>query len=67
MLSLIGFPEVIMSFDAVIETGSRNERFMATIYATNTLLIQKVIYTQDEFAHLFVEWMKKEKCRKTTQ
>jgi hypothetical protein len=55
-----------MSFDEAIEMGSRNERFMATIYAMNTLLIHKAIYTQYEFEQLFVEWMKKERRKKAT-
>jgi hypothetical protein len=54
-----------MSFDEAIEMASRDERFMATVYAMNTLLIHKGIYTQTEFESLFVEWMQKEQ-RKTS-
>jgi hypothetical protein len=54
-----------MSFDEAVELASRDERFMATVYAMNTLLIQKGIYTQKEFQTLFVEWVKKEQ-RKTS-
>lgn len=50
-----------MSFDEAIEVASRDERFMATIYAMNTLLIHKGIYTRGEFEQLFVEWMSKER------
>ena len=49
-----------MSFDEAIELASRDERFMATVYAMNTLLIHKGIYTKAEFEELFVEWVKKE-------
>jgi hypothetical protein len=34
-----------MSFDEIVELASRDERFMATVYAMNTLLIHKGIYT----------------------
>jgi hypothetical protein len=54
-----------MSFDKAIEIASRNERFMATVYAMNTLLIHKGIYSQEEFEALFVEWMNKEDRKKT--
>lgn len=49
-----------MSFDEAIELASRDERFMATVYAMNTLFIHKGIYTKAEFEGLFVEWVKKE-------
>jgi len=55
-----------MSFDEAIDLVSRDERFMATIYAMNSLLIHKGIYTQKEFEDLFVEWVKKEQRRKST-
>jgi hypothetical protein len=48
-----------MSFDELLLLASRDERFMATVYAMNTLLIHKGIYTRDEFEALFAEWMKK--------
>lgn len=40
---------------------------MATIYAMNTLLIHKGVYSQDEFEALFTEWVKKEERRKSHQ
>jgi hypothetical protein len=49
-----------MSFEQAIEIASREERFKATVYAINTLLIQKGIYTQEEFDRLFIEWVQKE-------
>ena len=35
---------------------SREERFMATVAAMNTLLIEKQIYTQEEFDEIFCNW-----------
>ena len=58
--------EVIMtsiSFDEALAVASRDEAFKATVYATNTLLIHKGIYTQEEFQTLFVEWVEKEQAR----
>jgi TPP-dependent indolepyruvate ferredoxin oxidoreductase alpha subunit len=49
-----------MSFEQAIELATREERFMATVYAMNTLLVHKGIYTQEEFERLFVEWTAKE-------
>jgi hypothetical protein len=54
-----------MSFDQAIETLSRDERFKATVYAMNTLLIQKSVYTRQEFEKLFVEWAQKEMRKKS--
>jgi hypothetical protein len=48
-----------MSYEKALETHSRDERFKATIYAMNTLLIHKGIYTQEEFQRLVVEWAQK--------
>ena len=56
-----------MSFDEAIEAASRDERFMATVYAMNTLLIHKGIYTQKEFEVLFLEWMRKELRKKAVR
>lgn len=56
-----------MSFDEAIQLASREVRFMATVYAMNTLLIDKGIYSKREFEELFVEWMKKEQRKSTTQ
>jgi hypothetical protein len=54
-----------MSFDKAMEIASRDERFMATVYAMNSLLIHKQVYTQEEFETLFVEWMNKEERKKS--
>jgi hypothetical protein len=53
-----------MSFEEALAVASRDEGFKATVYAMNTLLIHKGIYTQDEFQALFVEWVEKEQKRK---
>jgi len=44
--------------------ASRDEGFKATVYAMNTLLIHKGVYTQEEFQALFIEWVEKEQRRK---
>jgi hypothetical protein len=49
-----------MSFKEALESLSRDECFKATVYAMNTLLIQKAVYTPQEFERLFVEWAKKQ-------
>jgi len=56
-----------MSFEEALQIASRDERFMATVYAMNTLLIHKGIYTQEEFERLFVEWTRKEQRKKAAE
>ena len=46
-----------ISFDEAIERVSREDRFKATVYAMNTLLIQKRIYTTQEFEANFCQWV----------
>lgn len=53
-----------MPYEKALELLSRDDRFKATIYAMNTLLIHKGIYTQQEFQQLFVEWAAKEESKK---
>jgi len=53
-----------MSFEEALALASRDEGFKATVYAMNTLLIHKGIYTHEEFQTLFVEWVEKEQRRK---
>ncbi len=48
-----------MSFEEALNLVSRDESFKATVYAMNTLLIHKGIYTRNEFETLFVEWVQK--------
>lgn len=54
-----------MSFEEALAVASREESFKATVYAMNTLLIHKGIYTQEELQALFVEWVEKEQRRKS--
>jgi hypothetical protein len=56
-----------MSFEEALAMASRDEGFKATVYAMNTLLIHKGIYTQEEFQSLFIEWVEKEQRRKTPE
>ena len=49
-----------MSFEEALESLSTDERFKATVYAMNSLLIQKGVYTPQEFECLFAEWAKKQ-------
>jgi hypothetical protein len=53
-----------MSFEEALAVASRDEGFKATVYAMNTLLIRKGVYTQEEFQLFFVEWVEKELRRK---
>jgi hypothetical protein len=57
-------PNTHISYEEALDLVSRDDRFKATVYAMNTLLIQKGIYSGDEFERLFVEWVAKE-VRKT--
>ena len=56
-----------MSFEQAMTVVSRDDRFKATIYAMNTLLIHKGIYTHEEFEQLFVEWAKKQQAPKNSR
>lgn len=53
-----------MSYEEAVRLASRDERFMATVYAMNTLLIHKGVYTREEYQTLFSEWMQKEQRKK---
>jgi hypothetical protein len=52
-----------MSFEEALDQASRDDAFKATIYAMNTLLIDKGVYTRAEFESLFVEWVNKEQSK----
>jgi hypothetical protein len=56
-----------MSFEEAMQIASRDERFMATVYAMNTLLIGKGIYTAEEFEELFTEWVRKDQRKKARE
>lgn len=45
-----------LSFEDAVEALSREERFMATVSAMNSLLVKKGIYSTTEFQEIFVEW-----------
>jgi hypothetical protein len=49
-----------MSYEEALRMASRDERFMATVYAMNSLLIYKGVYTHQEFQQVFTEWVEKE-------
>jgi len=44
-----------MTFNDALEFMGESESFRATVYAMNTLLIEKGIYTPEEFDALFIE------------
>jgi hypothetical protein len=54
-----------MLFEEALAAASRDDGFKATVYAMNTLLIHKGVYTQEEFQAVFVEWVEKELRRRT--
>ena len=45
-----------MSFEDALESLSREEHFMGTVSAMNSLLVKKGIYSTAEFQEIFVEW-----------
>ncbi|HEV3317285.1 MAG TPA: hypothetical protein VG488_09965 [Candidatus Angelobacter sp.] len=46
---------------------SREERFMATVAAMNTLLIEKGVYTQEEFDAIYIQWAVTQQSRPKKQ
>jgi hypothetical protein len=56
-----------MPFEEALALASRDQGFKATVYAMNTLLIHRGIYTLEEFQTLFVEWVEKEQRRKAPE
>lgn len=49
----------LISFDDAMEKLSRDERFRATVYSMNTLLVQKGIYSPEEFEFQFRQFAQK--------
>lgn len=45
-----------LSFEDAINHLSREERFMGTVSAMNSLLVKKGIYSTAEFEEIFVQW-----------
>ena len=50
-----------ISFEEAMNDLSRDERFRATVYAMNTLLVEKGIYSPEEFEFHFRQWAQKSK------
>jgi hypothetical protein len=49
----------LISFEEAMEKLSRDERFRATVYSMNTLLVQKGIYSPEEFELQFRQFAQK--------
>ena len=49
----------LISFDEAMNFLSRDARFKATVYAMNTLLVEKGIYSPEEFEFHFRQWAQK--------
>jgi hypothetical protein len=51
--------EALISFEEAMEKLSDDERFRATVYSMNTLLVQKGIYSPEEFEYQFRQFARK--------
>jgi hypothetical protein len=51
--------EKLIGFEEAMERLSRDERFRATVYSMNTLLVQKGIYSPEEFECQFRQFAQK--------
>jgi hypothetical protein len=51
--------EGLISYEDAMDKLSREDRFRATVYAMNTLLVQKGIYSPEEFEFLFRQFAQK--------
>jgi hypothetical protein len=51
--------EDLITFEEAMNRLSREERFRATVYAMNTLLVQKGVYSPEEFEFQFRQFAKK--------
>ncbi len=49
----------LISFEEAMERLARDDRFHATVYAMNTILVQKGIYSPEEFQFHFRQWAQK--------
>jgi hypothetical protein len=49
----------LISYDEAMQKLSAEERFRATVYAMNTLLVQKGIYSPEEFEFQFRQFAQK--------
>ena len=52
----VGGEQNRLTIREAVELLSREERFMATVAAMNTLLIAKGVYKQAEFDEIFCQW-----------
>ena len=52
--------EHLISFEDAMEKLSRDDRFRATVYAMNTLLVQKGVYSPEEFELQFRQFAHKQ-------
>jgi hypothetical protein len=50
----------LIGYEEAIEKLSREDRFRATVYAMNTLLVQKGIYSPEEFELQFRQFAQKQ-------
>jgi hypothetical protein len=51
--------EELIGFEEAMEKLSRDDRFRATVYAMNTLLVQKGVYSPEEFEFQFLQFAQK--------
>lgn len=51
--------EDLITFEAAMDKLSREDRFRATVYAMNTLLVQKGVYSPEEFEFQFRQFAQK--------
>jgi hypothetical protein len=51
--------EELISYEDAMDRLSREDRFRATVYAMNTLLVQKGIYSPEEFEFQFRQFAQK--------
>jgi hypothetical protein len=51
--------DTLISFEEAMNRVSRDDRFRATVYAMNTLLVQKGIYSPEEFEFQFRQFAQK--------
>jgi hypothetical protein len=54
-----GNTDDLIGYEDAINRLSREERFRATVYAMNTLLVQKGIYSPEEFEFQFRQFAQK--------
>lgn len=50
----------MISFEEAMEKLSRDDRFRATVYAMNTLLVQKGIYSPEAFEFQFRQFAQRQ-------